>query len=142
MSDRRKVVRLLVGAAVALAIGYAWSVQFPIVKKLWTSSFVLVAAGWSGLLLAAFHYVVEVRGWRRWCTPFVWIGMNPITLYLLSSLVGFHGIAERLVGGSVAGWLNGHIAAGMGEMVLAVATLALILGLARFLYVRRIFLKV
>lgn len=141
-SDRRKVLRLLVGAAVVLAVGYAWSVQFPLVKKLWTSSFVLVAAGWSGLLLAAFHYVVEVRGWRRWCTPFVWIGMNPITLYLASSLLSFHAIAERLVGGSVAGWLNGHVATGLGEVVVAVATLGLILAVARFLYVRRIFLKV
>ena len=76
--------------------GWCWHLQFPVIKKLWTSSYVLVAGGWSCLLLAGFYYIVDVRKWQRWCQPFVWIGMNPITLYLATSVVSFNAIGERL----------------------------------------------
>src|SRR6185369_13210554 len=50
LSGQRKVL-FLVGAGVAgVALGFLWSLQFPIIKKIWTSSFVLVAAGFSSIL--------------------------------------------------------------------------------------------
>ena len=142
LSDRQKWRGLMIAGVVALAAGWLWHAQFPVVKKIWTSSFVLVAAGWSSLLLALFYYIVDVRKWRGWCEPFVWIGMNPITLYLLSSVVGFHEIAQRLVGGSVGLWLERNIANGADDMVVALVSLALVIALARFLYRRQIFLRV
>lgn len=141
IGERRKLLWLVAGGAACLVVGYAWGVQFPVIKKIWTSTFVLVAAGWSTLLLALFYYLVDLRGWRRWCTPFIWIGMNPITLYLASSVIGFHAIARRLAGGSVHAWLN-SVATGFGDLLLAAISLGLILALARFLYRRQIFLKV
>jgi predicted acyltransferase len=138
---RRKVVQLLIGGAALLVIGYLWSLQFPIIKKIWSSSFVLVTSGYSAVLLAAFYYVVDIRGWNRWCTPFVWIGMNPITLYLASSVVSFHGIARRLVGGSVAQALN-RLDPGLGEVVVALTGIAIVFLFARVLYRRSVFFKV
>jgi predicted acyltransferase len=137
-----KVRALLIAGALAVAIGWLWHLQFPVVKKLWTSSYVLVAAGYSCWLLATFHYVVEIRQWRGWCQPFVWIGMNPITLYLLSSVVGFRDIAARLVGGSVQAWIDGHIAHGLGELVVTLVGLGVVFAVAGFLYRRKIFLRV
>jgi predicted acyltransferase len=135
-------VKWLVGAGVvALAIGWLWHLQFPVVKDIWSSSFVLVAGGWSLLLLAAFYFAVDVRQWRAWCQPFVWIGLNPITLYLASSLVDFRGIAAHFVGGSVAASLDAGVP-GLGELVLAAVSLALMLSLACFLHTRKIHLRV
>ena len=141
-TDRQKLQRLLLAGAVCLTLGYFWGTEFPIVKKIWTSSFVLVAGGWSLLLLAAFYYVVDVRQWRGWCRPFVWIGLNPITLYLATALIDFNRIAEHLAGGSVAAFLDRHLTAGAGDLALAVTTLGLLLALARFLHQRRIFLRI
>ena len=63
-------VAWLAGAGVAaLALGFLWGTQFPIVKKIWTSSFVLVAGGWSLLLLALFYYVIDVRGYGASTRP-------------------------------------------------------------------------
>jgi predicted acyltransferase len=93
------------------------------------------------LLLAFFYYVVDVRQWRGWCQPFLWIGLNPITLYLASALVNFRGIARRLAGGSVAVWLDER-QAGLGQLGLALVSLALILLLARILHRRGIYLRV
>ena len=78
LPEMKKVQWLALGGVAALAVGFLWGLQFPIVKKIWSSSFVLVAAGWSTLLLAAFYYIVDIRQWRGWCQAFVWIGMNPI----------------------------------------------------------------
>lgn len=137
-----KALTLAFAGATALALGWLWGVQFPVIKKLWTSSYVLVAGGWSLVLLAGFYYLVDVRQWRRWCQPFVWIGMNPITLYLLSAVVGFHEIASRVVGGSVRAWFDAHVATGFGGVVVTLVSLALIVALAGFLYRRKIFLRV
>ena len=99
----QRTLRLVVAGVACLGIGYAWGEVFPIVKKLWSSSFVLFAGGWSFLLMAAFHQAVDVWGWRRWCQPFVWIGTNAITLYLLASLVGYGSVAGRFLSPEVRG---------------------------------------
>ena len=140
-SEMQKVVWLAAGGLLALAVGWLWHLQFPVVKKIWTSSFVLVAGGWSSLLLAAFYYLVDVRRWRAWCVPFVWVGMNPITLYLGSNILGFPRIAQRLAGGDVKLFFDTRIAPGAGDVVLALTALLLMLAVARFLYQRKIFLR-
>jgi predicted acyltransferase len=101
----------------------------------------LVAGGWSLLLLAAFYYVVDVRRWRAWCQPFVWIGMNAITLYVASNLLGYRRIAQRFAGGDVKDWFDSMFAPRAGDLVLCVVAIALMLWLARFLYRRQIFLR-
>jgi predicted acyltransferase len=142
LDERKKIQRLLAAGGLCLVLGYAWSFQFPIVKKIWTSSFMLVAGGWSVLLLAAFYYVVDVRKWRRWCRPFVWIGLNPITLYLATALIDFGRIAQHLAGGDIARFLDLHFVPGTGELLLATLTLGLLVGLAGFLYRKGIFLRI
>ena len=141
-TDREKLRRLALGGAACLAIGWLWHLQFPVVKKLWTSSFVLVAGGWSLLFLATFAWIIDLRGWRRWAVPFVWIGMNPITLYLATALVDFGRIARMLAGGSVAQTFDAVLGSGAGGFFLALLVLVLLVGLARFLHRRGIYLKV
>jgi predicted acyltransferase len=142
-SDRKKIAWLAAGGAAALALGFLWGLQFPIVKKIWTSSFVLVAGGWSALLLALFYYLIDVRGWRAWSRPFVWIGMNPITLYVIhGNLIQFPRQAARFTGGSVKAFFERTVATGFGDVVLAATSLALVFLLAWFLHRRRIFLRV
>ena len=128
----RRVIGLIVAGAVMIALGWAWHPFFPVVKKLWSSSFVLVAGGWSAVMLGVFYWVVDVRGWSRWTTPFIWVGANPITLYLCSGLGLFRMIAERLVGHPGKEW------AGLSTCV----SFALMLLLARWLWRRGIFIKV
>ena len=141
VDDLKKVAWLAAAGAAALAIGFGWGVQFPVVKKIWTSTFVLVAGGWSLLLLAGFYYVVDVRRARGWCQPFVWIGMNAITLYVASNLLGYRKVAARLAGGDVTAWCNAHLGARAGDLVLGFVGIALMLWLARFLHRRQIFLR-
>ena len=144
VSDQKKVFWLLGAGAAALALGFLWGTQFPIIKKIWTSSYVLVAGGYSAILLGAFYWLVDIKKYQAWCRPFVWIGMNPITLYLISNLLGglgYHRLATRLAGGSVKNFLDAHLAPGVGNLVIALVGVLLFLWLARFLYQRKIFLR-
>lgn len=138
----QKMAWLALGGVAALAVGFLWGTQFPVIKKVWSSSFVLVAGGWSLLLLALFYYLVDIRQWRGWCRPFVWIGMNAITLYLLSAVVNFGAIARRLVGGSVKEFFDSAIAVNFGDAVIAAVAVGLVIALAGFLHARKIFLRV
>ncbi len=140
-TDAQKLTALVVGGVAAIALGHLWGLQFPIVKKIWTSSFVLVAGGWSLLLLAAFYYVVDVRGARRWCTPLVWVGLNPITLYLCSGLIGYRVVANRFVGGDVRTFLDRTLGAGGGDLGTNLGAIAVMLTLAWFLHKRQIYLR-
>ena len=131
----------LVGGGVALvAVGYLWGREFPVIKRLWTSSFVLIADGWSFLLLGLFHYLIDVRGWRAWAQPLVWIGCNALTIYLVSLLVDFKALAARFVGGEIALGLN-SLWPGLGELALVLGSTVCCVLFCRFLYVRKIFLR-
>ncbi|UCS94688.1 DUF5009 domain-containing protein [Echinicola marina] len=68
-------------------VGYLWSFIFPINKSLWTSTFVLYTAGWAFLALAFCYWLLDIKGWKSWSTPFVIYGMNAITVFFLSGLI-------------------------------------------------------
>lgn len=139
--DERTRVRLLVLTGVALlAAGYAWGLQFPLIKKIWTSSFVLVTGGWSMLLLGAFYQVADVWKIQRWAQPFAWVGSNALVIYLVSNVVDFSALSARFAGGAIAAALDG-LWSGFGGLVLALVSIVLCFALCRFLYQRRIFLR-
>jgi predicted acyltransferase len=140
-APNRKVLVLIASGAVALALGWAWHPWFPVIKKLWTSSFVLVAAGWSAMLLGVFYWIVDVRGWRRWAQPWVWIGLNPITIYILGSLIDKRKLAARFTGGDLQQWLNG-LTPGTGDLLSAAMALSFTFLIAWFLHRRKIYLRV
>ncbi len=138
----RKIAWLLVAGVAGIVLGQLWSFQFPLIKRIWTSSFILVASGSSALLLALFYYVVDVKQRRAWCRPFVWIGCNALVVYVAAQVVNFPLLAGRFVGGDVKAFLDTHVAQGCGSLVIAVVGLALVVLFARFLYRRSIFLRV
>jgi predicted acyltransferase len=82
---RRGELRHLVRAgAIALALGWLWSLQFPLNKNLWTSSYVLWTAGWAMLALAMLHVLIDSRKWPAYGRGF---GVNAIAAYVGSSVM-------------------------------------------------------
>jgi predicted acyltransferase len=142
ITEQKKVLYLLAAGVTGVIVGSLWHMQFPVIKKIWTSSYVLVAGGYSAILLACFHQLVEIWGWRKWTAIFVWIGANPIALYLLDNIVGFDKLARRFAGGDVRRFLETHLGAGTGDLGIAVVAILLAILTAWFLYRRKIFLRV
>jgi predicted acyltransferase len=109
---------------------------------LWTSSFVLVAGGYSLLLLGVWHQIIDVWGIRRWSMIFVWIGANAITLYFLNNVFGFVSFATRFVGGDLAVLIDRWTTPDTGTFLANALGLSFAIALAGFFYRRKIFLRV
>ena len=135
-SPWRKVLGLATAGAVCLGAGSAWGRVMPVNKILWTSPYVLLAAGWSLLLLALFYAVVDVLRFRRWAFFFVVIGANAIAIYLAERIVDFGHIADFFLGGLAAR------AGSFGPVLTTAGVLAVEWLVLLHLYRNRIFLRV
>ncbi len=138
LSDRQRLICLIGGGLALVVAGYLWGMQFPVIKKVWTSTYVLVSGGFSLMLMGIFYYLIDIRGYKKWTTLFVWIGVNPITIYMARNLIDFNGPAQRVVGGNIALMVGEQWAYFLATAV----SLAFSLILLRFLYNRKIFIKV
>jgi predicted acyltransferase len=132
----RKVLGLLAAGGACLAVGYGWGNLFPIIKNLWTSSFVLVAGGWSLLLLAFFYGVIDGLGFRWWAFFFVVIGSNAILAYMAEKFVNFHYTSEFLFSGAA------RYADAYGPVILASGVVLLKWLVLLYLYRKKLFLRV
>ncbi len=111
---------------------------YPCVKNIWTSSFVLAAGGLSMVLLALFHLVVDVMpGGGTLSFPLRVVGMNALACYLLTHVVDFGALTQRLFSG-----LCRLLPAPWQSVALAAAFMLLIWGILFLFYRRRIFFKV
>jgi predicted acyltransferase len=141
MSRGKKCGLLLVAGVALIFLGTFMGQYHPVIKNLWTSSFVLVAGGWSLVVLGVFYLVVDWVGFKGWAMPFVWIGMNPIMIYLLSSVVNFDEIAARVLGGPMKVWVDGMVP-GLGALLIALAGMGIVLLLCRYLYKKEVFFRI
>ncbi len=135
-----KVVALLAAGAVCLGAGTLWGQHFPIIKILWTSSYVLVVGGWSLLLLGLFYAIIDVLKFRAWSYFFVVIGVNAITIYMAARIIPFDRIAFFFFGGLAK--LAAQYSPGSRPVVVAAGVLVVEWLMLLYLYRRRIFLRV
>ncbi len=86
-SPRGKVLWLTVAGLIGLGAGYALGALgvCPVVKRIWTPSWVLFSGGWCLLFTAGFYAAIDLTGWRRWSFPLAVIGMNSIAAYCMST---------------------------------------------------------
>jgi predicted acyltransferase len=148
-SQRQKVSGLVAAGVALLAAGIAldpailpgagslrWTIC-PVVKRIWTPSYVLYSGGWVVLGAALFYWMIDVRQLRRWTFPLVVVGMNSLVMYLLAALV--------------AGWvrrtLHTHLGTTLfestyGPIVESLAILAIFWLVCLWLYRRRVFVRI
>ena len=147
-----RLTALLAAGAMVAAAGSAWGWIFPINKNLWTSSFVLLTAGLAALTLGVCLWLVDVVGSRRWVTPFVIYGMNPIIAFVgaevmarliysvitVPSSAGPIPLETAIYRSAFASWLDPRIA----SLAFAISFVLVWLAVLTVLYKRRIFVKV
>jgi predicted acyltransferase len=136
-----KVAGLAAAGTVAIGAGVVWGAWFPIIKNLWTSSFVLVAGGLSLVLLALFYALVDVLRFRRWAFFFIVIGANAITIYVVPRFIDFPHCAEFFLGG-IYGLGEQLVSAKFRTVLEAAGELAAEWIFLLFLYRKGIFLRV
>jgi heparan-alpha-glucosaminide N-acetyltransferase len=160
VSGRSKVQALIIGAALGIVSGLVLDVTVcPIVKRIWTPSWVIYSAGWTCLLLAFFYGVIEVAGWRRWAFPLVVVGLNSIAFYVMAQLMrswvadqlrihltaalqGARNVQHRCLPGATGWRLPDRPFAGeYGPVVQSAAVLLVFWLIALWMYRRKIFIR-
>ncbi len=134
---RAEQLRILALAmAGAFASGLALSPFVPIIRRIWTASFVLYSAGWVLVMFLALYLLIEVAGYRKVAFPLTVVGSNAIFIYSLDLIL--------------RGWLNESVAVFTGNFTLlgalapvaqSSAVLLVMWGLCYWLYRHRIFLR-
>lgn len=137
MNGRNKALLLVCLAVLCLAIGLAWSPWCPVNKKLWSSTFTLLAAAYSFGMFALFYWIIDVKACKGWIMPFKVIGMNSITIYMVQRLFDLRFTNKYIFGG-----LAGILPEQWSDIVLSAGYLLISWLLMYFLYKQRIFLKV
>jgi predicted acyltransferase len=114
LAPAEKTAWLFVAGNFLLLAGAAMSCWLPINKKLWTSSYAVFMAGMAANVFAVCHWLADVKGWRAWCRPLAIYGMNAITVFVLTGLLGR--ISVLVPAGTADGhpivlktWLFGHL---------------------------------
>lgn len=131
-----KVGGLAIVGLACLAGGHLWSGYFPIIKNLWTSSYVLLAGGWSFLLLALFYAIIDVLEWRMGAWFWIVIGANAITIYVAQRFIDFAKIGQFFFGGVA------RLSGDWSTVVLLASTLLAKWLFLWYLYRNRVFLRV
>lgn len=141
-STTARAARLFVIGGLLLAAGWMLGETgaCPVVKRIWTPSWVLFSGGWCYIILAVFHALVDGLGLRRLVFPLIVVGMNSITAYLIAHTI------EGFLGNSLKIHLGPDVFKGFGpdyEPVVQGAAVLLLMWLILFwMYRRKIFLRI
>jgi len=141
-APRIPIRRLLAAGAIGIAAGllFHFTGICPVVKRIWTPSWTLFSGGICFLFLAAFSWILDVRGYRKWAFPLAVIGMNSIAAYLIAHLW------ERFIVDSYRINLGAHffrvLGAGLEPLLRGIAVLLVYWLFLFWMYRRKIFLRV
>ena len=136
-SMQRKALWIAIGGALAILLALLLNPVYPIIKKMWTVPYVMLAGGISAMLLSLFYFVIDIKGINRWTPFFIVFGMNSITIYIGVKILDFERGSRFFLG-----WTQHHISEAWGGVFLACGVLILQWALMLFLYRKRIFLRI
>jgi len=144
MSDKhanKKLIQLVIAGTLLVIIGYLMNPLVPIIKRISTSSFVIVSGGWSILAMASLYWLIDIKKLDgRWTVFFSVVSMNSLFIYLFAHLKGASFIEHILHPFTHA------LFAWSGELTTAIITSFLVWmslwGLCYWMYKKRLFIKI
>jgi predicted acyltransferase len=134
----RKAQVLLIAGAIFWALGQLLDATVcPIVKRIWTPSWVIASTAWTSWLLGVFYWVIDAQGYRRWSIPLAAVGANSIAVYLMTQL------AKPFVYSTLRTHFGEGIFAGPnGPLVKGLAFLAVVWLTSLWLYKRKLYIRI
>jgi len=153
-ANTKTVTRFLAAGAVLIVLALLWSIAFPIGKKLWTSSFVLLTVGIDLAVLAGLMAWIDIAKHKFGVRFFEVFGRNPILLYvvaiLLNMVMGYvlvDGQPSRPGGAGLWSWFGRHVMQALapgplGSLLTAILYMLLCWLVALWLYRRKVLVRI
>jgi predicted acyltransferase len=138
--DSQKIKILVIAGLIGIVVGYAMNPLTPIIKRICTSSFVIVSGGWCLVALAFSYWLVDVKKVHRVPKFFAIVGMNPLFIYLFNHTGGSH-FLRQIVNPFTSGFL-GWLGDIPSQIITALVVWFLLWYICFWLYRRRIFIKI
>jgi heparan-alpha-glucosaminide N-acetyltransferase len=141
-TPKYKVQWLVIAGIACLFLGWLLGALgiCPVVKKIWTPSWVLFSGGWCILLLAAFYAIIDMANVKGWTFPLTVIGMNSIAAYFITEML------RGFVGDNIKTHLGQNFfafaGAGYEPLFHGMATLLVMWLMLFWMYRRKIFLRI
>lgn len=127
---------LMIGGVGLIAAAMLWSIEMPIIKRIWSGSMTLLAGGYCFLLMGLFYYWIDYKGHKRGLEWLKVYGMNSITAYMLGEVINFRSIAssvfyglEQYLGDFYPVWIS-------------FVNYAIIFWILKYMYDKQIFIKI
>jgi predicted acyltransferase len=126
---------------------YSWSIC-PAVKRIWSPTWAVFAAGWTFWMLAGFYWFVDVKGFKKIVFPFAVVGLNSIAMYSMAHLIkGWLGGATQLVfrttdqltGTGIMEWVGSNPYSPIADYALR---LAIMWWICLWMYRNRLFIRI
>jgi len=143
------ISKLMLFGFLFIFLALCWNMSFPISKKLWTSSFVLLTVGIDLVLISTLIYIVEMLKWNKgnWTAFFTTVGKNPLPIYLFSELFVIVLYIITIHGASFYHWINravfqAIIPGAVGSLLFAVCYMLVCWGVGKILDRNKIYLRV
>lgn len=135
IQKRKMLLLFAIGLGMTVA-GWLWNLQMPVIKKIWTSSMVLVSSGYCFMLMALFYYLIDYKKYWQRVTWLKVYGMNSIVAYMLACCISFSCIGNSLFRG-----LEQYIGS-YYPVLIAVSNSVIIYLILWGMYKKQLFLKV
>jgi len=140
------VIKLIIIGGLAIGFGALWSLLLPINKSLWTSSYVIYTTGFACLLLAAFVWLIDIKGQQKLVSPLLVYGTNPLFVYVLSFLFVTIYLTIPVGNSSLYGWIYQQFTLfanpTLASFLFAFSHVVLFWFVSLKLYQRKIFIKI
>jgi predicted acyltransferase len=136
-SANQKLKELLITGLILIGIALVWNLHFPIFKRMWTSSFIMLTAGLGFLSLGLFYLIIDIWKFQKWAFFFVVVGMNSLTIYMIYRFVNFRYTSRLLFEG-----LYKPLGENWMPVMESLGALGLVWLFLYFLYRKKIFFKV
>ena len=139
-SPGQKIRILAIAGLLGVIAGYALNPVTPIVKRICTSSFVILSGGWCLLSLAFSYWLIDVKKIQRWPRVFTYVGSNSLFIYLLTNTGGAEWLG-KIVKPFTMGFFawSGDLSA---KIITSLVLWWLLWYLCYWLYQRKIFIKI
>ncbi len=147
--NHERINRLFIAGAVLMFLGFLLDYGMPINKKLWTPTYALVTCGLASTLLGLLIWIIDIKGYKKWCRFFEAFGINPLFMYVLGGVLGILFGTIKIGGTSIKGLVYSDFLVNtlgldvtLASCIYAVLFIALNWSIGYILYKNKIYIKI